>query len=534
MSKFIFVTGGIVSGIGKGITVASLGLLLKSRGLKVLPIKIDPYLNQDAGTMNPFQHGEVFVTDDGAETDLDLGHYERFINQNLTQVSNFTTGAVYQTVTSLERRGDYLGKTIQIIPHVTDEIKKRIRNAAENFDVVLVEIGGTVGDIEALPFIEAIRQFRQDISPSNVLYIHTVKMDYIYPSDEAKTKPIQQSVQTLRTYGIQPDILICRCKRPITLQLRDKVALFTSVKKEHIIQAIDASSLYQIPLNLEKEGLGKSVCQYFGCKNKVNLKNWQKITKIINQSKKTVAVALVGKYLDHPDAYISVVEALKHAGIANKVKIEIVPINSDKKEDLSKLKKVKAVLVPGGFGIRGIEGKIAAIKYARQNKIPFLGLCLGLQCAVIEFARHICKLDQANSTEFNSKTHHPVIDILPEQKKIKEKGGTMRLGAYPCLVKKNSLAFRLYKTLKISERHRHRYEVNPKYHQILQNKGLIFSGMSPNRRLVEIIELPPKIHPYFIATQAHPEFKSRPNRAHPLFAELISAVLKNNKVKSKM
>ena len=545
MSKFIFVTGGIVSGIGKGITVASLGLLLKSRGLKVIPVKIDPYLNQDAGTMNPFQHGEVFVTDDGAETDLDLGHYERFIDQNLTQASNFTTGAVYQTVTAQERVGEFLGNTIQIIPHVTDEIKKRIKNASKGVDVVLVEIGGTVGDIEALPFIEAIRQLKQEINPSDFLCIHVVKIDYVYPSDEAKTKPIQQSVQMLRGLGLQPDFLICRCKRAISQEIRAKIALFTSVRQERIIQAIDAGSLYQIPINLEKEKLGTQICQFFGWKNKkVNLSQWQKIIGKIENPKATIRVAMVGKYLHHPDAYLSVVEALKHAAIQNLAKIEIIPVDSEKNNLQAVLKKIDAIVVPGGFGIRGIEGKITAIKYARENKIPFLGLCLGLQCAVIEFGRDVCRLKGANSTEFNPKTKYPIIDYLPEQRHIAKKGGTMRLGQYPAKLKPGSLAARLYfpslshvsRLQSIFERHRHRYEVNPKYHQILQKNGLIFSGISPNnfvfsrfarnKKLVEIIELPQKIHPYFIATQAHPEFKSRPNRAHPLFDGLIKTALK--------
>lgn len=529
MAKFIFVTGGIVSGIGKGITVASIGLLLKARGLKVIPIKIDPYLNADAGTMNPFQHGEVFVTDDGAETDLDLGHYERFIDQNLTQLSNFTTGAIYQAVTSKEREGDFLGKTIQIIPHVTEEIKKRILTAAKGVDVVLVEIGGTVGDIEALPFIEAIRQLKQEINFGDALFIHVAKIDYIYPSDEAKSKPIQQSVQVLRGLGIQPDFLICRCKRAISDEIREKIALFTSVKKERIIEAKDADSLYQIPINMEKEKLAEQICRFFGFKKKSkNLAEWQKIIANlakIEANKKIVKVAMVGKYLDHPDAYLSVVEAIKHAGIFNLVKIEIVAVDSEKDNLTKALKNVDAVVVPGGFGIRGIEGKIKAIQFARENKIPFLGLCLGLQCLVIEYARNVCKLTGANSTEFNNKTKYPVIDYLAEQRTITKKGGTMRLGAYPCFIKKNTLAYRVYQSIKISERHRHRYEVNPKFHQILEKNGLIFSGTSANKKLIEIVELAKNVHPYFIATQAHPEFKSRPNRPHPLFRDLIKAAI---------
>ncbi|MBA7490370.1 CTP synthase [subsurface metagenome] len=526
-TKYIFVTGGVVSGIGKGIASASLGLLLKKSGYKVGILKVDPYLNKDAGTMNPFQHGEVFVTEDGAETDLDLGHYERFLNQNLSKTSNFTTGTVYESVTNKERKGDFLGSTIQIIPHVTDEIKRRIKLAAsENkSDFLITEIGGTVGDIEALPFIEALRQFRRDVGEKNVLYIHVLKIVYIYPSEEPKTKPIQRSVQNLRNEGIQPDLLIVRCKKTIPKDIREKIALFCDVSGDEIIQAIDVGSLYEIPLNLKREGLARQVVKKFNLKyKKPLLEKWREIIDNAKNPKQEVRVGMVGKYLDHPDAYISIVEALKHAGIHNQVKIKIMGIDSEKRNLIKKLKEVDGILIPGGFGIRGIEGKIKAVRFARENNVPFLGLCLGMQVAVIELARNLCGLKKANSSEFDSKTSHPVIDYLPEQLKIKYKGGTMRLGTWPALLKRNSKVQKLYRKLKISERHRHRYEVNPKYHQILQKKGLIFSGLSPDKKLVEFIEI--KNHPFFTATQAHPEFKSRFENPHPLFLGFIKAILK--------
>lgn len=532
LAKFIFVTGGIISGIGKGVTVASIGYLLKAKGKKVFAIKIDPYLNRDAGTMNPFQHGEVFVTDDGAETDLDLGHYERLIDENLTQKSNFTTGSIYEAVTASERRGDFLGATIQIIPHVTDEIKRRFREAANNFDVVLVEVGGTVGDIEGMPFIEAIRQFRTEQGLQNTLHIHVVKMDYVYPSDEAKTKPIQQSVQLLRGYGLQPEILIVRCKRPITSENRRKISMFCGVVPEKVIEAPNAGSLYQIPLNLNTAGLTRAIGHHFGWRLRKNgLEDFRKLLKLIKNAKITLKIGLAGKYLDHPDAYLSVVEAVKHAAIANKVKINIIPLDCEEIEKCNRqvwqeLEKLDGVIVPGGFGVRGIEGKIKVVGYVRKNKVPFLGLCLGLQTAVIEFARNVCGLKNANSTEFNPRTPYPVIDFLPEQRKITNKGGTMRLGSYTAHLANPSLVAKLYQKRKISERHRHRYEVNPQFHQILTAKGLIFSGLSPDKKLVEFIELPSKIHPYFVATQAHPEFKSRPIRPHPLFFGFIKAALK--------
>lgn len=522
-------TGGVVSGIGKGITVASLGALLKARGLSFGIIKLDPYLNVDAGTMNPFQHGEVFVTEDGAETDLDLGHYERFTDLALSQDSNATTGRIYRNVFDAERRGDYLGKTVQLIPHITNEIKKAIKKVGEGQDLVIAEIGGTVGDIEAEVFVEAIRQFRRDVGVNNVCYIHVTKIDYIYPSDEPKTKPTQQAVALLRARGIQPNILVVRSKNGFSKEMREKIALFCDVGGEDVIPAPNAGSLYDIPLNLEREGLGKRVCKHLHRKNKrPDLGIWQRLVKKVHSPVHEVAIGMVGKYVDNPDAYLSVFEALYHAGIANNAKVSIVAIDS---EDItlanvkSKLKGINGIVVPGGFGSRGIEGKIGAISYARKNKIPFLGLCLGLQCAVIEYARDVCRLKDANSTEFNKKTPHPVIDILPEQIDVDKKGGTMRLGKFEAIIKNDSLVGKLYQCATVFERHRHRYEINPEYHQTLTEKGLIFSGLSPDKTLVEFIELSQQEHPFFVATQAHPEFKSRPFKPAPLFDGLIRATL---------
>ncbi|MBI2263387.1 CTP synthase, partial [Candidatus Berkelbacteria bacterium] len=490
-TKYIFVTGGIVSGIGKGTTVASLGRLFLSRGKEVALVKIDPYLNRDAGTMNPFQHGEVFVTEDGTETDLDLGHYERFLNKNLNRLSNFTTGTVYETVTKRERQGAFLGKTIQIIPHITDEIKRRIREAGQpnKADLVICEIGGTIGDIEGLPFLEAIRQMKKDVGAENVAYIHVVKIDYIYPSGEAKTKPIQHSVQALRGLGIQPDILVTRCRKNIPPEIKEKITLFCGIGVEDVIEAPNMSSIYAIPLALETNGLGKAVEKILGLPTRQpKLKDWSSMINKLKKPQGEVTIALIGKYLDHPDAYISVVEALHHGGIANQVKIKLKAVDSEKIKEgnLSKFfQNVNGVVVPGGFGIRGIEGKVRAIQYARENKIPFLGLCLGLQTAVIEYARHKIGLKGANSTEFDAATPHPVIDILPEQKKVRKMGGTMRLGSYSAHLKPHSLIANLYQNELISERHRHRFEVNPYYHKILNQNGLIFSGTSKDGLLVE-------------------------------------------------
>lgn len=532
MSKYIFVTGGIVSGIGKGITVASLGTLLKARGIRVALLKIDPYVNVDAGTMNPFQHGEVFVTEDGAETDLDLGHYERFLDQNQSRDNNLTTGKIFQRVIEKERRGDYLGEDVQLIPHVTDEVIGLIKQLGSDrgAEVVITEIGGTVGDIESEVFLEAARQMRHVVGRDRVLYIHVTKIDYIYPSGEEKTKPTQHSVQAIRQRGIQPDVLVVRCHNQISDAVRKKISIFTDVAQEAIIAAPN-NNIYQIPLTLEHAGFGTAVAKFLGIERKPNLKDWEAISHTVANPKTTVKIGMVGKYLDNPDAYLSVVEALDHGGIANGVKVEVIPIDSEKIENGkldALLNEVDGILVPGGFGSRGIEGKIKAIKYAREHKKPFLGLCLGLQCATIEYARSMCNCSSANSTEFNKKTSHPVIDILPEQKKVTKKGATMRLGSYEALLKKGTLVHKLYGKNRIHERHRHRYEINPDYHRILEKTGFVISGTSPDRRLGEFIELPQNVHPFFVGTQAHPEFKSRPNRAHPLFAGFIAAALKKS------
>jgi CTP synthase len=534
MSKYIFVTGGVISSLGKGIASASIGNILESRGLKVALMKFDPYINVDPGTMNPYQHGEVYVTEDGAETDLDLGHYERFTRANATRFNNVTTGQVYNAVISKERHGDYLGKTIQVIPHISDEIKERIKKVASvsGADVVIIEIGGTVGDIESLPFLEAARQFRLDSGYDNVLYVHVTLIPYIRVADEIKTKPTQHSVGTLREIGIQPDVLICRTEKALSEEVKEKLSLFCNVRKEAVIEARDVESIYQVPLVFKKQILDEIILSHFKliCKFS-DLKEWEKnvIERAINP-RHNVTIALVGKYTGLQDAYKSIYESLAHAGIANDAKVEIKKVDSEdiQKEGAHKfLKDVSGVLVPGGFGYRGIEGKIKAIKFARENRIPFLGLCLGMQCAVVEFARNVCGLKDANSTEFKPKTKQPVISLLAEQKKVKDLGGTMRLGAYPCKVKKNSLAFSVYGKSLISERHRHRYEFNNRYKKLLESKGMIFSGIYAKRNLIEMVEL--KNHPYFIAVQFHPEFKSKPDNAHPLFKGFIKVALDKNK-----
>ena len=536
MAKYIFITGGVISSLGKGIASASIGKILESRGCKIAMMKLDPYINVDPGTMNPYQHGEVYVTQDGAETDLDLGHYERFTNSKITKFSNATTGQVYNAVISRERRGDYLGKTIQVIPHITNEIKERIKKVAEvsAAEIVLVEIGGTVGDIESLPFLEAARQFRQEVGYNNTLYIHLTLVPYIKVAGEIKTKPTQHSVGTLREIGIQPDILICRSEKNLSEEVKDKISLFCNIRKEAVIEAKDVDSIYQLPLVFKKQILDEIILSHFNliCKFS-DLKDWEKIVveKALNP-KYNITIAFVGKYITLQDAYKSVYEALVHAGIANDSRVEIQRVDS---EDIEKygaekfLKGVSGVLVPGGFGCRGIEGKIQAISFAREKKIPFLGLCLGMQCAVIEFARHACTLKKANSTEFNRKTAYPVISLLEEQHKIKDLGGTMRLGAYPCNLKTNTLAHKIYGKQLISERHRHRYEFNNKYRKLLEKKGMNFSGVYRNKNLVEIVEL--KGHPFFIAVQFHPEFQSKPDKAHPLFREFIKAALALNQSK---
>jgi len=528
MSKYIFITGGVISSLGKGIASASIGKILESRGLKVSLMKLDPYINVDPGTMNPYQHGEVYVTDDGAETDLDLGHYERFTKAAMTRFNNATTGQVYNAVISRERRGDYLGKTIQVIPHITGEIKDRIKKVAQvsQADIVLIEVGGTVGDIESLPFLEAARQFEADTGEKNVLYIHLTLVPYIKVAAEIKTKPTQHSVQTLRQIGIQPDILICRTEKTLSDEVKEKISLFCNVRKEAVIESRDVESIYQVPLVFKGQILDEIILSHFGLISKPSdLKDWEKnVVERLFFPGKTVQVAVVGKYIGLQDAYKSIYEAIAHGGIGNQVKIEVKKIDS---EDIEKygpeklLNGVDAVLVPGGFGCRGIEGKIKAAGFARKNKIPFLGICLGMQCAVVDFARAICGLKDANSTEFKPKAKNPVISLLVEQKNIKDLGGTMRLGAYPCKIKKNTLAARVYKKSLIFERHRHRFEFNNKFRKRLERKGVVFSGIYQKKNLVEIVEL--KNHPYFIAVQFHPEFKSKPDAAHPLFREFIRA-----------
>ena len=530
MAKYIFITGGVISSLGKGITSASIGKILESRGLKVTLMKLDPYINVDPGTMNPYQHGEVYVTEDGAETDLDLGHYERFINTSMTKFNNLTTGQVYNSVIAKERRGDYLGKTIQVIPHITNEIKERIRRVGDisKADIVLVEIGGTVGDIESLPFLEAARQFSHDLGKGNVVYIHLTLVPYIKCSEEVKTKPTQHSVGTLREIGIQPDILICRTEKPLSDELKEKISLFCNIRKEAVIENKDVNSIYEIPIILKNQILDEIILGHFNLISKPSdLKHWEKdVVEKVTSPKHKVTVALVGKYIALQDAYKSIYEALSHAGIANDARVEVERIDS---EDIQKLgadkclRKISGILVPGGFGYRGIEGKIRAIKFARENRLPFLGLCLGMQCAVIEFARNCCGLKDANSTEFKPKARYPVISLLEEQRKVNNLGGTMRLGAYPCRIKNNSLAFSLYGRALIHERHRHRYEFNNKYRKLLIKKGLVFSGIYPKDNLAEIVEI--KGHPYFIAVQFHPEFKSKPDNAHPLFKGFIKAAL---------
>ncbi|MGB9783124.1 MAG: CTP synthase [Moorellaceae bacterium] len=528
-TKFIFITGGVVSSLGKGITAASLGRLLKSRGLKVAIQKFDPYINVDAGTMSPYQHGEVFVTDDGAETDLDLGHYERFVDINLTRVSNVTAGKVYWAVISKERRGDYLGGTVQVIPHITNEIKERIYRVAQesNPDVVITEIGGTVGDIESLPFLEAIRQLKSDIGRERVLYIHVTLVPYLRAAGEAKTKPTQHSVKELRSIGIQPDIIVCRSERPLSPEMAEKIALFCDIEREAVIQAVDAESIYEVPLMMQKEGLDRIVVDKLGLRcGPAQMDDWRSMVQRMKNLKHQVTIALVGKYVALPDAYLSVVEALRHAGLAHDTSIDIRWIYSGDLEESTLeaiLEGCAGILVPGGFGDRGIEGKILAAGWARRKKIPYLGICLGMQLAVVEFARNVCGLKGANSAEFDPATPYPVIDLLPEQKSIENMGGTMRLGAYPCRLQEGTRARAAYGEPLVYERHRHRYEFNNTFRAELTARGMVISGTSPDDRLVEIIEL--EDHPWFVACQFHPEFKSRPNRPHPLFRDFIGAAL---------
>lgn len=535
--KFIFVTGGVVSSLGKGITASSLGLLLKQRGFKVTIQKFDPYINVDPGTMSPFQHGEVYVTDDGAEADLDLGHYERFLDVNMTKANNTTTGQVYNEVITKERRGDYLGATVQVIPHITDEIKKRLVRLSElgEYDIIITEIGGTVGDIESLPFMEAIRQHMMDFGRANSMSIHVTLVPYIASAGEVKTKPTQHSVKNLLELGIQPDVLICRSEKRLTKDLKDKIALFTNVDSKAVISAYDCSSIYEVPLVLFKEKLDLLVTKKLRLpERKIKLDEWINFVDGVRSPSKTVEIGVCGKYINHLDAYKSIMESFVHAGAKNNAKVIIKPINAEDCEDeetaKTLLEGVSGLLVPGGFGERGIEGKINAVKYARENNLPFFGICLGLQCAVVEFARNVCGIKRANSSEFK-KTKYNVIDLMPDQKDIKNMGATMRLGAYPCNIKENTKAEEAYKMNHISERHRHRYEVNNNFRKRLMDNGMVLSGLSPDRELVEMVEIPD--HPWFVACQFHPELKSRATNAHPLFREFVKAALIHSDAKVK-
>ncbi len=529
LAKFVFVTGGVVSGLGKGITAASMGRLLKSRGFRVAIQKIDPYLNVDPGTMSPLQHGEVFVTDDGAETDLDLGHYERFIDESLNRDHNITAGQIYLSVIEKERRGDFLGGTVQVIPHVINEIKSRIRRVAEHSgaDVVIAEIGGTVGDIESLPFLEAIRQLRADLGREDTVFVHVTLVPFIDKTEEQKTKPTQHSVKELRSIGIQPDIIVARSERPLSKDMREKIALFCDVPANAVIENVDVETIYEVPLILEAEGVGDLLGRRLGLPERpVELDDWQRIVDRITDPSKSVTIAIVGKYVALRDAYKSVTEALSHAGAANDCRVDIRWIDAERVEDQGPrvcLEGLDGVLVPGGFGPRGVEGKIAAIRYAREQGVPFFGLCLGLQCAVIEFARNVCGLRHANSTEFAPDTPEPVIDLMPEQRELSRLGGTMRLGAFTCQLRRGSLAARAYAHLEVAERHRHRLEVNNRLWPLLERHGLVASGIWSEAGLIEMIEWP--AHPWFLATQFHPEFRSRPNRPHPLFVAFVAAAL---------
>ncbi len=537
-TKYIFVTGGVVSSLGKGIVAASLGRLLKARGFSVVIQKFDPYINVDPGTMSPFQHGEVFVTDDGAETDLDLGHYERFTDTNLGQINNVTSGSIYQTVINKERHGDYLGATVQTIPHITNEIKSRIKKATQQFkpDFIIAEIGGTIGDIESLPFIEAIRQFRSETGFGNSLSIHVTLLPYLPTSGELKTKPSQHSVTNLRSLGIQPEILVCRTAKPIPKKEKEKLALFCSVPKDAVIECRDMKSIYEVPLALEEQNMAAVVLQRLFMQDvKPNLESWKNLVYKIKNPEKTIKIAIAGKYTKLSDAYISVVESLKHAGYNHNAQIDIKWINSEECLEYEKAKEaladVDGLVVPGGFGIRGIEGKLNVIRYARENNLPFLGLCLGMQCAVIEYARNVVGLKDANSMEFNENTPYPVIDLMTEQKNVEGYGGTMRLGKFECRIQKGTKAEKAYGTDVIFERHRHRYEVNNEYRKQISDAGLVFSGLSPDGMLCEMVELPQ--NDWFVACQFHPEFKSRPEHPHPLFAGLINAANKRGEVKNK-
>ncbi len=532
MTKYVFITGGVVSSIGKGIVAASLGRLLKSRNYSVSILKLDPYINVDPGTMSPFQHGEVFVTDDGAETDLDLGHYERFTDTSMSRLNSVTTGSIYQAVINKERRGDYQGGTVQVIPHITNEIKERIKRVASNTssDIVITEIGGTVGDIESLPFMEAIRQFRKDVGRNNAIYMHVTLIPWIPAAGEMKTKPTQHSVKELRSIGIQPDILVCRSDRPLKPGIKEKISEFCDVPVESVVTSRDASSIYEVPLILEQEGLAQQTLELLQLpQREPNLERWTNLVQRMKKPQNQLEIAIVGKYIELSDAYLSVVEALGHAAIAANVEVNLRWVSAEDLETNGAekyLRDVTGVIVPGGFGIRGVDGKIVAIQYARENNIPFFGLCLGMQCSVIEWARHMAHLQDANSSEFDPTTTNPVINLLPEQHDVVDLGGTMRLGLYPCRLKPNTIAFSLYQQEVIYERHRHRYEFNNAYRNQFLDTGYEISGTSPDGRLVEIVELPN--HPFFLATQFHPEFRSRPDTPHPLFLGFVKAVLKRS------
>jgi len=533
-TKYIFVTGGVISGLGKGIASASLGYLLKSRGLSVTIQKFDPYINIDPGTMSPFQHGEVYVTDDGSETDLDLGHYERFIDVDMTQANNCTTGQVYNSVISKERRGDYLGATVQVIPHITDEIKRRIQavnTPGKKYDVVITEVGGTVGDIESLPFLEAIRQFTHEVGPENAMIIHLTLIPYIKTSGEIKTKPTQHSVMRMREIGLQPDMLLCRTEKELTREIKNKIALFCNVRPEAVIQAMDVDTIYEVPLMFHKQGVAEQIISYLRMEpDGPSIAKWEEFVYRVKNPKHTIDIAICGKYTKLHDAYKSILEAFVHAGAEVDARVRVHWVEAEDIERTSdparSLEGINGLLIPGGFGERGIEGKILAVQYAREQRLPFFGICLGLQCAVIEFARNVCGLAEANSGEFDDASPDPVIDLMPEQYEVMEKGGTMRLGAYPCRLQEGSLAMEAYGETNISERHRHRYEVNNQYREQFQDCGMSFSGLSPDGKLVEIIEM--QDHPWFVATQFHPELKSRINKAHPLFREFVRASLQQH------
>ena len=540
MTRYIFVTGGVASALGKGITSASIGRLLKARGLRVTLLKFDPYVNVDAGTMNPHQHGEVFVTDDGGETDMDLGHYERFIDENLGKANNTTTGKIYLAVIMRERRGDYLGETVQVIPHVTNEIKDQIIRVGQDSgaDVVIVEVGGTVGDIEGLPFLEAIRQFKQTAGEEQVLYVHVSLIPYLPASGELKTKPTQHSVKELRSIGIQPDVLICRTQRPLSQSLKEKLSLFTDVPGQRVIQALDAFSIYEVPLVLEQEGLGEAIVRRLGLEvPPPDLAEWREIVDRIRHPGSSVRIALVGKYMGVEDSYVSIVEALRHGGIAHRARVEIAKVDSEDLERLTQeevdahLSAFDGIAVCPGFGARGVEGKVKAIRFARDGQVPFLGICYGMQWAVVEFARHVCGLVGANTTEVDPYTPHPVIHLLPEQQEVTDKGGTMRLGLYPCRLLPGSLAAQAYGVEEVHERHRHRYEVNNAYVPLLAEGGMRVTGLYPQKHLAEIVELPG--HPWFAGTQFHAEYRSRPNRPHPLYSAFVGAALRRATVEAK-